>query len=130
MVLIAGEHCNAAFAVYQRPVQTVAGASSVKLQIIGTVPPFLKTQKRDKTLIDGLAAGKYTISACYSFYDSRRQQTVSGPEKVITEFEVQEGERKDLGTIKITLPDELPRIEPRPRPEPVPDTDLAPAFEP
>ena len=54
------------------------------------------------TLIQDLLPGKYTIKMYSSYYSNSTGRQLRSPKQQVLEFEVKAGERKELGTLKIT----------------------------
>ena len=137
-LVVRGERCTGLYAAQtMRARYGNNGLGSAKLQILGTLPPFLApVSNNGLTLIQGLVPGKYKLTAYNMLFDSMRGSQDQSEETVVAEFEVKAGERKELGPIVIEPSKTIARSVNTRRGtltldlDPPPDEDLEPGFEP
>ena len=79
-----------------------AGMHDLLVQVVGEKPAYLKPLDGGMTLIQDLLPGKYNIKMYSYFYSNVTGRQMQSPKQQVAEFEVKAGERKELGTIKIT----------------------------
>ncbi len=137
-LMIKGERCSGLYAAQTvRSRNANNGLGSAKLQVLGTLPPFLApASSNGLTLIQGLVPGKYKLTAYSMLFDSMRGTQEQSEETVVAEFEVKAGERKELGPIVVEPSKTIARSTNTRRGganldfDAMPDEDLEPGFEP
>lgn len=107
-VLVNGEHSRCQYTPaprngnIARSLRRGAGMHDLLVQVVGEKPAYLKPLDGGMTLIQDLLPGKYNIKMYSYFYSNVTGRQMQSPKQQVAEFEVKAGERKELGTIKIT----------------------------